>query len=63
MGGHVHDAFPPYPDAVERALGSEIDYQVVKANYKDDRLSGRYSPPQLETSRKRPSRATRLGVP
>lgn len=39
------DGFKPYPDAVERAFGTEVDYAQIVKNYAEgDPGRGRYSP-------------------
>jgi hypothetical protein len=46
------DAFTTYTDIVDRVFGSAIDYAQVIKHYKDDRSSGRYSPPEIASVEK-----------
>ena len=46
------DGFKPYADCVERVFGADIDYAQIIKRYKDERSSGRYSPPELASIEK-----------
>ena len=41
------DAFPPYPDAVERAFGSDVDYAQILKKYQEEAGERRYSPGKI----------------
>jgi IS1 family transposase len=41
------DAFTPYPDAVERAFGAEIDYAQILKKYQEEAGERRYSPGKI----------------
>lgn len=48
------DAMNSYPDAVERAFGSEVDYGMIVKEYASptDEQQRRYSPPEVVSARK-----------